>query len=309
MIYQSKWDFLSADKNTKSLKEKFLAKLTSRIIPTFSHSNKALDKTTTANIKNMLPPIPAKSQKEVIHISKFFKNIKLIKPVNITFTKSYAQVLKQSYMNNTSEVIKIKDTFSVLNTQKVDQIHKIVNGSLKPKLQIQMTTKGLSRKQIIILMSNDNIIKFMKNSLLHIANINRSLKNAKSEVLVDFICSDTACVTVITNKVTAQSDFYIIENYIKKVDDIDTINIEALRLPQSKSYLKVVGIPYYPHDSSNEHLTSNDVEGIIKQNQIFDNIVLASKLQVIKVSPKSDMSIIWIDIWDIQSGSKTKKSY
>ena len=66
-----------------------------------------------------------------------------------------------------------------------------------------MTTKGPSIKQIIILMSNDNIIKFMKNSLLHIANINRSLKNAKSEVLVDFICLDTACVTVITNKVTA----------------------------------------------------------------------------------------------------------
>ena len=53
-------------------------------------------------------------------------------------------------------------------------------------------------------------------------------------------------------------------------------------------------------------LTPNDVEGIIKQNQIFNNIVLASKPQVIKVSPKSDMSIIWIDIWDVQSGSKAK---
>jgi len=76
-------------------------------------------------------------------------------------------------------------------------------------------------------MSNDNIIKFMKNSLLHVANINQFLKNTKSEVLVDFILSDMACVTVITNKVAAQSDLYIIENYIKKVDDIDTINVEA----------------------------------------------------------------------------------
>jgi len=203
LVYQSRWDFLSADKNTKSLRKKILAKLTSRIIPTSNHSNKASDKTTPANIKKMLSPIPAKSQKVVIHISKFFKNIKLIKPVNITFTKSYAQALKQSYANNTSEVIKIKDTFSVLNTQKVDQIYKIVNSFPKPKLQIQMTTKGPSRKQIIIPMSNDNIIKFMKNSLLHVANINRSLKNAKSEVLVDFIRSDMACITVITNKVTA----------------------------------------------------------------------------------------------------------
>jgi len=45
---------------------------------------------------------------------------------------------------------------------------------------------------------------------------------------------------------------------------------------------------------------------ILKQNQIFDNINLASKPRVIKVSSKSDMSIIWIDIWDIQSGSKAK---
>ena len=118
----------------------------------------------------------------------------------------------------------------------------------------------------------------MKNSLLHVANINQSLKNTKSEVLVDFICSDMACVIVITNKVTAQSDLYIIENYIKKVDDINTINVKAPQLPQSKSYLKIIDIPYYLHNSSNKHLTPNDVEDIIKQNQIFDNIVFASKL-------------------------------
>ena len=169
-----------------------------------------------------------------------------------------------------------------------------------------MTTKGPYRKQIIILMSNDNIIKFMKNSLLHVANINQSLKNAKSEVLVNFICSDTACVMVITNKVVAQSDLYIIENYIKKVDNINTINIKASQLPQSKFYLKIISISYYSHDSSNERLTSHDVEGIIKQNQIFNNIVLASKPWVIKVSPKFNMSIIWIDIWNVQSSSKAK---
>ena len=46
---------------------------------------------------------------------------------------------------------------------------------------------------------------------------------------------------------------------------------------------------------------------ILKQNQIFDNVNLMSKPRVIKVSPKSDMFIIWIDIWDIQSSSKAKR--
>ena len=34
--------------------------------------------------------------------------------------------------------------------------------------------------------------------------------------------------------------------------------------------------------------------------------MVASKFQIIKVLPKSNMAIIWLDIWDVQSGSKTK---
>ena len=93
-----------------------------------------------------------------------------------------------------------------------------------------------------------------------------------------------------------QSDLYIIENYVKKVDNINSININAPQLPQSKSYLKIIGIPYFPHDTSNEYLTPSDVKSIIKQNQIFDNVILASKPWVIKVLSKSNMLIVWINI-------------
>jgi len=50
-----------------------------------------------------------------------------------------------------------------------------------------MTTKDPSRKHIIIPMSSKNITKFMKNSSLYVTNINKSLRNVKSGVLVDFI--------------------------------------------------------------------------------------------------------------------------
>ena len=145
----------------------------------------------------------------------------------------YAQASKQSYVqaskqtNNTTEVIKIKNTFPTLNAQKIDQIHRIINGSSKPKPHIQITTKGPSRKQVIIPMSNNNINKFMKESLLHVANINQSLRNTKSEVLVDFIHLDISSVAIVTNKITVQSDLYIIKNYIKKVKDIDTVNVNV----------------------------------------------------------------------------------
>ena len=77
-------------------------------------------------------------------------------------------------------------------------------------------------------------------------------------------------------------------------------------LPQSKSYLKIIGIPYFPNGNLQDHLNSSDIENIIKQNHIFNNVTLASKPRVIKVSPKSDMAIVWIDIWNAQSGTKAK---
>ena len=169
-----------------------------------------------------------------------------------------------------------------------------------------MTTKGPSRKQVIIPMSSENIISFMKSSSLHVANINRLLHNAKSDVLVDYICSDNTGITVITSKVAQQSDMSIIDQYVKNSNDINSLQVEEPRLSKSKSYLKIIGIPFFPHVNSQEKLMSNDIEMILKQNHIFDNISLASKPRVIKVSPKSDMSIVWLDIWNVQSGNNAK---
>ena len=87
--------------------------------------------------------------------------------------KSYAQASKQN--TSISDVIKIKETFSSIGAKKIDQINNIVNRSFKPKPCIQITTKGPSRKQVIIPMGNDNIVKFMKNSSIHITNLNRNL--------------------------------------------------------------------------------------------------------------------------------------
>ena len=169
-----------------------------------------------------------------------------------------------------------------------------------------MTTKGPSRKQVIIPMSGKNISSFMKDSSLHVANVNRSLRNTKSEVLVDYIWSNNSGIMVITNKVAQQSDLAIIDNYVKNSNNINSLQVEEPHLPKSKSYLKIIGIPFFPHANSQEKLSSNDIKAILKQNHIFDNISLVSKPRVIKVSPKSDMAIVWINIWDVQSSVNAK---
>jgi len=44
----------------------------------------------------------------------------------------------------------------------------------------------------------------------------------------------------------------------------------------------------------------------MKHIDLFENISLATKPRIIKASPKSDMAIIWFDIWNNKNGSKAK---
>jgi len=49
-------------------------------------------------------------------------------------------------------------------------------------------------------------------------------------------------------------------------------------------------------ENTNTSINSSMIETILKSNYIFNNVSLTSKPQVIKVSSKSDMAIVWLDI-------------
>jgi len=144
-------------------------------------------------------------------------------------------------------------------------------------------------------MDNDNISKFMSSSSKHIANINKVLKNIKSNILADFTWSDHQGLIVTTNKIVSLSDLSVIENYIKNIDVITTKNIMPLCLSQSKLYFKIINISYIM-ENTNMPINSSIVESIIKNTYIFNDVLLVSKPWVIKMSLKSDMTIIWVDI-------------
>ena len=120
-----------------------------------------------------------------------------------------------------------------------------------------------------------------------------------------FFCSKPNSIIIVTNKVVSPLDFQTIERYVKNTNHIDVDKVEVLRLPQSKSYLKIIGIPYI-NEKSNVSITVDVVEDIIKYNHTFNNIMVTSKPWIIKVFPKLDIAIIWLDIWDIQSNSNVK---
>jgi len=127
------------------------------------------------------------------------------------------------------------------------------------------------------------------------SNINRLLKDIKSEIYADFICSNNRDIIITTNNVASTLGMETIEKYIKNLNNIDSNEIMNPRLSQSKSYLKILDIPYLIKDTN--HLIFADIiKMVVKSTHIFNNTILTFRSQIIKVSLKLDMAIIWVDI-------------
>jgi len=156
--------------------------------------------------------------------------------------------------------------------------------------KVQFTTKRPSRKQTIIPVHNDLTESIMGNASTHVFQINTLLKNVKVLIHSEFICLCSGGIAIITNKVLNPSDLSIIGNYFKSVKGINSNDIPSPRLPQSKSYLKITGLPYLQANSNK--ITSKNVTDFMKHIDLFENVSLTTKPRIIKASPKSDIAII-----------------
>ena len=97
--------------------------------------------------------------------------------------QSYAQVANLKVTN----ILKLKENYLNLSVKKIKNIHRIINDIDKTKLYIKITTKELLQKQVIVPMNRANIDKIMTSSSIHVTNINRALKNIKSNVIVNYV--------------------------------------------------------------------------------------------------------------------------
>jgi len=148
-------------------------------------------------------------QKEVNEISKYFK-----KSNKTPQKKSYAQVSSQSKSvksisssSVTIDILKIREIFPNLPNKKIDIVQKVINSDNgKPKPKINMTTKDPSCKQVIIPMNNKLAKRFLKDSSMHIININHALKNILSNMIADFIHTEDKEIIITTNNVSSPSN-------------------------------------------------------------------------------------------------------
>jgi len=111
--------------------------------------------------------------------------------------------------------------FPKLQDKKIKNIQKIISSKNQTKPRLNMTMKRLSRKQIIVPMNSENTKNFMKDTNTHVTNINRALKNIKSDITADFIQLNNKEV-ITTNKVAGTLDLQTIEKYIKNINNIES---------------------------------------------------------------------------------------
>jgi len=105
------------------------------------------------------------------------------------------------------------------------------------------------------------------------------------------------------NKPVNALNLSTIEKFLKNIDNVNSDSIEGPCLPKSKSYMKIVGLPYKIEQGV---ITPDYIESILKETYLFKDVILALKPYVIKASSKSDIAVVWVDIWDSQSSSLAK---
>ena len=195
---------------------------------------------------------------------------------------------------NIEDVLHIKDVFPSLSAEEMEKIIKAKNSyevQKKPKINI-MTRRPL-RKQIIISIAKSNTELIINKVSLHIANINKCLRNIKLDIVTNFIHITNNKVIIIMNKPAIASDLMAIEKYIKNIDNIKLNSIKSPCLSKFKLYLKITRLP---HKLEQGVLSPEIIEGILKESHLFEDIMLVLKPCIIKVSPKSDSVVVWIDI-------------
>ena len=292
-IYTTKWDSLIFNKEKTLTIRKCVGE---HIMPYYRQNQLS---TSTLNTKTNTPsPLPftenASPPTTIMSVapSPPNKNVestvkKAPKPLNIK--KSYAQASK-SNLSHIEDILQVKKAFPALSANKVGKVLKIRNnkeGNKKPRINIM--TRGLSRKEVIIPMAKHIAELIVKSAHTHITNVNKYLKNSKSDIVTDFIHITNNGIVITTNKPTNNLNLSTIKKYLKSIQNVDSDSIESLHLLKSKSYMKIIGLPY---KIEQDIIFPDYIEGILKETHLFKDVMLASKPHVIKASPKLDMAVV-----------------
>jgi hypothetical protein len=113
------------------------------------------------------------------------------------------------------------------------------------------------------------------------------------------MASRASSFTLVTIGVANNCDLEILKLYIGR-----TLNMTQsfdLGVPQSKSYLKIVYVPFF---INNMPITPEFMAEAMKHHKLANNFVLAGPPQVTRNTRDSDSCTVWFDLWDSQNGKR-----
>ena len=171
-IYTSRWDLLP-------IEDKSIHKLIGeKIIPGYMKLRLLNDKTAedssspSASLpSNMAVSPPTTNLVATLPLLTSVVPQKVPKSSNMK--KVYDQASKTNPLFKIEDILRVKEAFPSLSADEVGKILKVKNSSEdKMKLKLNMTTRGLFRKEVIIPMTKSNAELIMKSAYKHIVKIN-----------------------------------------------------------------------------------------------------------------------------------------
>ena len=143
-------------------------------------------------VKKLSPSMPTTAMNSNVPValpsSKMTGPNKKKAPKPTITKKSYMQASKANILLSIENVIWVKKVFPTLSADEVGKMLKAKNsGGGTKKSKINMTTRGQSRRDVIISITKANAELIINSAHIHVSNVNKCLKNSKSDTFADFI--------------------------------------------------------------------------------------------------------------------------
>ena len=107
---------------------------------------------------------------------------------------------------------------------------------------LKMTTQGPTRHQVLILLAPAAAETVVANAVSAVESCNKSLVSARSKLRIESVHKAWDGVSMSTNSVASAAELEVIKQWLKKTAGLGEVTEVEPRLPQSKSFLKILGV-------------------------------------------------------------------
>ena len=121
----------------------------------------------------------------------------------------------------------------------------------------------------------------MANAASTVEFCNKGLVSARSKLRVESVHKAWDGVSMSTNSVASVAELEVIKQWLKKTAGLGEVTEVEPRLSQSKSFLKVLGIPYWDSKTFLP-VTPAQVAEVLSSSPLFEGVTLASMPCIMK---------------------------